>query len=283
MPQRSLWRGAISFGLMDVPVQMYCASRDRGLKLHFLDRRDFSPVGYERINKSTGKSVDWEHVVKGYEYAKGEYVALTDADFKQANVKASETIEIASFTQARDISPIFYETPYYLLPNKGGEKIYALLNQTLQATQKVAFATFVLRGREHLCVVTATDRLMMLVTLRFADEILPPAQLSAAGTDVKLAKPKGAEIAMAQKVVEGMTSAWKPQLFRDSYRADLMKRIRSKISKQQTHSLADDSQATKRPKAEVIDLMQALKKSVRLRAKHAERGTLKNLKQRKRA
>ncbi len=240
MPQRSLWRGAISFGLIYVPVEMYSASRDRGLELHFLDSRDFAPVGYERINKTTGKPVDWQHIVKGYEYEKGRYVALSEADFKHANVKASETIDIASFTHVADISPIFYQTPYYLLPGKGGGKVFALLNETLRATQKVAVATFVMRGREHLCVVTPGERTMMLVTLRFADEILPPAKSSGAPGDLKSAKPKTAELAMAQKLVEEMTAAWRPQQFHDSYREDLMQRIRSKIKKKQTHSLAAD-------------------------------------------
>ncbi len=174
MPQRSLWRGAISCGLIYVPVELYSASRDRGLELHFLDSRDFAPVGYERIIKTTGKAVDWQHIVKGYEYEKGQYVALSDADFKHANVKASETIEIASFTNVADISPIFYQTPYYLLPGKGGGKVFALLNETLRASQKAAVATFVMRGREHLCVVTPGERVMMLVTLRFQDEIMHP-------------------------------------------------------------------------------------------------------------
>jgi DNA end-binding protein Ku len=116
MAQRSLWRGAISFGLIYVPIEMYSASKEHALNLHFLDSRDFSPVGYERINKSSGKSVDWQHIVKGYEYQKGQYVALPDADFKHANVKASETIDISSFTEAADISPVYYQTLYYLLP-----------------------------------------------------------------------------------------------------------------------------------------------------------------------
>lgn len=122
MAQRSLWRGAISFGLIYVPIEMYAASKEHALSLHFLDSRDFAPVGYERINKSTGKSVDWQHIVKGYEFEKGQYVALADADFKHANVKASETIEISSFTQAAGISQVYYQTPYYLLPSKGARK-----------------------------------------------------------------------------------------------------------------------------------------------------------------
>jgi Uncharacterized conserved protein len=135
---RALWRGAISFGLVYVPVEVHTASRENTLPLHMLDSRDFSPVGYQRINKRTGKDVDWKHIVKGYEYKKGDYVVLTDADFKHANVKASETIEVETFCDAKDIPYLYYEKPYYLAPAKGGAKVYSLLRQTLSATGKVA-------------------------------------------------------------------------------------------------------------------------------------------------
>lgn len=275
MAHKALWRGAISFGLVYVPVEMYTASRDRGLDLHFLDSRDFSPVGYERINKITGKPVDWQHIVKGYEYEKGKYVALSDADFKHANIKASETIEISSFTDAAAISPVFYETPYYLLPAKGGDKVFALLNETLRATQKVAIASFVMRGRQHLCAVAAGERAMTLVTLRFNDEILPPLKLpeTALRTTAKL---KAAELDMAKKLVAEMTAAWKPQLFHDSYREDLLRRIRSKISKKETHSLAADAVPAEKSGAKVIDLMDALNNSLKLRSKHARRMSSRN-------
>jgi DNA end-binding protein Ku len=280
MAQRSIWRGAISFGLIYVPIEMYSASREHALNLHFLDSRDFSPVGYERINKVTGKSVDWEHIVKGYEYEKGQYVALSDADFKSANVKASETIDISSFTHAADISPEYYHTPYYLLPSKGGEKVYALLSQALRATGRVAVATFVMRGRQHLCVVAPAGVNLMLVTLRFADELIPAAKTSR--ETAKSATPKPAELAMARKLVEEMSAEWKPQAFHDTYREDLMRRIREKISKNQTHELASESKRTPRAKAEVIDIMDALKKSLKRPGKHASRAAPKAAQERKR-
>ena len=280
MPQRSLWRGAISFGLIYVPVEMYSAAREHGLKLHFLDSRDFAPVGYERINKSTGKSVDWPHIVRGYEYQKGRYVALSEADFKHANVKASETIDISSFTKAADISPLYYQTPYYLAPRKGGEKVYALLAETLSSSGKVAVATFVMRGRQHLCVVMPAEDSLMLVTLRFAGEILPSVR---PGANLKSAKPKAAELAMARKLVDEMTAAWKPQQFRNTYRDDLLKRIREKVGKNQAHVLASEPTKAPRPKAEVIDLMDALKSSLRLQSRQAARAGPKSAKLRKRA
>ncbi|HEY2779514.1 MAG TPA: Ku protein [Steroidobacteraceae bacterium] len=282
MAQRSVWRGAISFGLIYVPIEMFSASREHALNLHFLDSRDFAPVGYERINKVTGKSVDWQHIVKGYEYEKGQYVALSDADFKSANVKASETIDISSFTNAADISPAYYHAPYYLLPSKGGEKVYALLSQALKATGRVAVATFVMRGRQHLCVVTPAADSLMLVTLRFADELIPAVKNSREGP--KSAAPKPAELAMARKLVEEMSGAWKPQAFHDTYREDLMRRIRDKISKKQTHQLASEPKKTARSKAEVVNIMDALKKSLTLKGKQGmRRAAPKTAQERKRA
>lgn len=280
MAQRSLWRGAISFGLIYVPIEMYSASKEHALNLHFLDSRDFSPVGYERINKSTGKSVDWQHIVKGYEFEKGQYVALSDADFKHANVKASETIDISSFTDAADISPVYYQTPYYLLPSKGGEKVYALLAAALQSSGKVAVATFVMRGRQHLCIITPTAGSLMLITLRFADEILPAVKPAA---NSKSSKPKDAEVAMARKLVDEMSTGWNPQAFHDTYREDLMRRIREKINKNETHVLGSEPKKTPRPKAEVVDLMDALKNSLKLRGKLAARAAPKTARERKRA
>jgi DNA end-binding protein Ku len=280
MAQRSLWRGAISFGLIYVPIEMYSASKEHALNLHFLDSRDFSPVGYERINKNTGKSVDWQHIVKGYEFEKGQYVALSDADFRHANVKASETIDISSFTDSADISPVYYQTPYYLLPSKGGEKVYALLAAALQSSGRVAVATFVMRGRQHLCIITPTAGSLMLITLRFADEILPAVKPAA---NSKSSRPKDAEVAMARKLVDEMSAGWNPQAFHDTYREDLMRRIREKIKKNETHVLGSEPKKAPRPKAEVVDLMDALKNSLKLRGKLGARAAPKTARERKRA
>src|SRR5580700_10421641 len=236
---------------------MYSASREHALNLHFLDSRDFAPVGYERINKSTGKSVDWAHIVKGYEYEKGRYVALSDADFKHANIKAAETIEIANFTDLEQIPPMYFETPYYLSPQKGGQKVYSLLRQALQSTKKAAVGTFVMRGRQHLCVIVPEGELLMLVTLRFANEVLAPAQVKVAVESGKDKKATPAELAMARKLVEQMSGPFRPEAFKDTYRADLMRRIQEKIRTKQTHALAEEPPRAERPKAQVIDLMEA--------------------------
>ena len=254
---RALWRGAISFGLIYVPVEVHTASRENTLPLHMLDSRDFSPVGYQRISKRTGKEVDWKHIVKGYEYKKGDYVVLTDADFKHANVKASETIEITTFCDATDIPSMYYEKPYYLSAAKGGAKVYSLLRQALSATGKVAVATFVMHQRQHLCVVAPSGSNLMLLALRFADEILPESD-KAAG-----AKISPAELTMAKQLVEKMSGKFTPKQFKDTYHADLKRRVQEKIRKKETHSLdVDEPAADERPKAEVINLMDALKASL---------------------
>jgi len=255
---RALWKGAISFGLVYVPVELRNASKDNTLPLHMLDSRDFAPVGYHRINKKTGQEVDWSHIVKGYEYKKGDFVALVDADFKHANVKASETIEIDTFCDTSQIPAMYYEKPYYLAPTKGGDKVYALLRQALESTQKVAVATFVMHQRQHLCVIAPQGASLMLLTLRFADELLPASDRN------PTAKISSAELAMAKQLINSMEGKFTATKFKDTYRADLKRRVQEKIRKHETHSLnVEDPAQTERPKAQVIDLMAALKASLK--------------------
>ena len=259
---RAIWKGAISFGLVYIPVELHPASRSGTLELHLLDRRDFAPVGYERVNKRTGESVAWNDIVKGYEYKKGEYVALSDEDFRQANIKASQTLELESFTDAREITPEYYETPYYLAPTKGGEKVYTLLRETLRKSGKVGVGSFVMRGRQHLCLITTEDRVLMLVTLRFAQEIRSLDEVSV--PSAQQSKISAREVAMAEKLVEQMSGPWRPEKHHDTYREDLMERIQEKIHKKQTHVLTPKERPSKetRQSAQVIDVMSVLKKSL---------------------
>src|ERR1044072_8654448 len=150
---RVLWKGAISFGLVHVPVSLYPASRSEGISFDMVDKRDFAPVGYKRYNKRTGKEVERENIVKGYEYEKGEYVVVTDEDFKQANVEATQTVDIVAFVNAAAVAPYYFDTPYYLEPGKRGEKGYALLREILLRTGRVAIANVVIRSRQHLAAV----------------------------------------------------------------------------------------------------------------------------------
>ena len=260
---RALWSGAISFGLVYIPVQMHSASHANQIDLDMLDKKDFSPVGYQRINKRTGKVVEWGDIVKGYQYKKGDYVALSEEDFRQANVKASQTIEIQNFVDVNDISPMYYETPYYLAPAKGGAKVYALLREALLRTEKAAIATFVMRSRQHVAVVSPHDRALILNTLRFAEEIREPKDLELPAAS-KSAGLTAAELAMAERLVNEMTGPWNPEQYTDTYRDDLMKRIQEKVRKKQMHHLTEPDKSRRSEKgAEIIDLMAALKRSLK--------------------
>jgi len=264
---RAIWRGAISFGLVYIPVHLHTAARDSSLDLDLLDSRDFAPVGYQRYNKRTGKVVEWNKIVKGYEYRKGQYVALTDEDFRQANVEASETIDIVSFVERADIPPEYFEMPYYVEPADGGEKTYVLLREAMRGGSRVAIGSFVIRGRQHFCAIIAHERALMLNTLRFAEEMVAADDLELPSASARSASVSPKEVAMARRLVEEMSGAWKPDAFKDTYRRDLMRRINEKVRKRQTHVLtpAAETEEEARPSAKVIDLMAVLQKSLESR------------------
>ena len=264
---RAIWKGAVSFGLVYIPVHLHTAARDSAIDLDLLDRRDFAPVGYQRYNKHTGKVVDWDDIVKGFEYEKGQYVALTDEDFRKANVEASQTIDIVTFVERADIPPEYFEMPYYLEPAEGGEKTYVLLREAMRGGSRVAIGSFVIRGRQHFCAILAHEHALMLNTLRFADEMVAADELEIPSSTPRGAKVSTQELAMARRLVEEMTGSWDPKTFRDTYRQDLMRRIQEKVRKGQTHELTPPAEAEteERPSAEVIDLMAVLQKSLKAR------------------
>jgi DNA end-binding protein Ku len=232
--------------------------------MDLLDKRDFAPVGYQRYNKSTGKVVAWNDVVKGYEYEKGEYVVLTDEDFRRANVEASRTIDIQAFVERVAISPYYFDTPYYLVPDKNGERVYALLREALEQSQKLAVATFVLRSRQHVAALIPVDKVIVLNTLRYQEEIQPQPDVAAASTK-KSAAASGKELQMALRLVEEMAEAWKPEAFENTYRHDLMKRIEEKVKSGQTHALTEPEPEARERAAgggKVVDLMSLLQRSL---------------------
>jgi DNA end-binding protein Ku len=263
---RATWKGAISFGLVYIPVHLHTAARDSTLDLDLLDRRDFAPIGYQRYNKHTGKVVDWGDIVKGYEYRKGQYVALTDEDFRQANVEASQTIDIVTFVERSDIPPEYFEMPYYLEPAEGGEKTYVLLREAMRGGSKAAIGSFVIRGRQHFCAILAHEKALMLNTLRFAEEMVEARDLDIPGGTARGANLSTQELATAKLLVKEMTGSWNPHALKDTYRQDLMRRINEKIRKRQTHELTPPAaEEEERPSAEVIDLMAVLQKSLKSR------------------
>jgi DNA end-binding protein Ku len=264
---RAIWKGAVSFGLVYIPVHLHTAVRDSSLDLDLLDSRDFAPVGYQRYNKRTGEVVDWNEIVKGYEYRKGQYVALTDEDFRRANVEASETIDIVTFVERADIPPQYYEMPYYVEPAEGGERTYVLLREAMRGGSRVAIGSFVIRGRQHFCAILAHDRALMLNTLRFSEEMVPDDGLDVPAASSRAAKLSTRELSMARMLVDEMSGEWRPEAFKDTYRRDLMRRINEKIRKRETHVLTPPAEPEKeeRPSAEVIDLMEVLQKSLKSR------------------
>ena len=266
---RALWKGAISFGLVHVPVSLYPASRSEGLSFDMIDKRDFSPIGYKRYNKKTGEDVTMDNIVKGYEYDKGEYVVITDEDFKQANVQATQTVEIVSFVDAASVAPYYYDTPYYLEPGKRGEKGYTLLRETLKRTGRIGIANVVIRSRQHLAAVIPVDRVLVMNTLRWANEIRSLGELTLPDAGAKGLGEK--ELAMAERLVDDMTGEWNAEEFKDTYTADLMARIEKRIAAGDTHAITpvSEERGETRRGAEVIDLVSLLRRSLEKSGKGA--------------
>jgi DNA end-binding protein Ku len=261
---RGLWNGAISFSLIHIPVSLHTAAHAHEIDLNLLDKRDFAPVGYQRYNKSTGKVVNWNDVVKGYEYEKGEYVVLTDEDFRRANVEASRTIDIQTFVDRDAIAPYYFETPYFLVPDKNGQRVYSLLREALERSKKLAVATFVLRSRQHVAALMPVDQIIVLNTLRYQEEIQPHPDVVAAAAK-KASGASGRELEMALKLVDEMTEKWQPEAFTDTYRDDLMKRIEAKVKSGQTHALTEPEAETRETRGtggKVVDLMALLQRSL---------------------
>ncbi|RAP65353.1 Ku protein [Achromobacter sp. HZ01] len=262
---RTIWKGAISFGLVHVPIVVHAATRPQRLDFDWIDRRDDAPVGYQRINKRTGKPVASEDIVKGYEYEKGEYVYMNDEDFKRANVAATQTVEIQGFVDAAEVPIYYYDTPYYLAPDRRGEKGYVLLREVLRQAGRLGLARVVLHTRQYLCALLPQGDALMLITLRYAGEILSAEDLDLPAG--KTAAPAARERDMALRLVEDMTGPWDPQAYRDDYREDLLAAIEKKIKAGRTHVLAEAEDGAKAPResAKVIDLMSLLKQSIEQR------------------
>jgi DNA end-binding protein Ku len=261
---RSIWKGAISFGLVHIPVELHTAVSDKGLDLTMLDKRDFSPIGFKRYNKHTGKEVVWDDIIKGYEYADDEYVVLSDEDLKRANVKATQTIDIVTFVDAALVPLTYYETPYYLAPSKGGDKVYALLRETLRKAGKIGIATVVIRTKQHLCALVCIDDAIVLNTLRYADEIRAPDDLELPAQGLKAAGISDKELAMAMSLVDGMSEAWKPEQYHDSYREDVLALVDRKIKAKETKTITqpDKEDAAPARSDNVIDLVALLQQSL---------------------
>jgi DNA end-binding protein Ku len=260
---RAIWTGTIGFGLVQIPVSLHAAEDKDELDMTLLDKRNFAPVGYQRVNKVTGKEVPWEQTVKGYEHAKGKYVVLSDADFKSANAEATRQVDILDFVEYSAIDPRFLVRPYYLAPQKAGRKAYALLRETLRRSDKAGIGKIVIRTRQHLAAVVARDKALVLVLLRFADELrderdldLPEMSLTKLGVTPK-------EVQMAEQLVAGMVTDFEPKKYIDEYRRDLTRLIQRKVKAHEVNQVPEAGEA-RAPKqaANVIDLSSLLANSL---------------------
>jgi len=258
-----MWRGAISFSLVHIPVTLYPASRSQSLDLDLLDKRDFSPVGFRRYNKTTGKEVQWKDIVKGYQHRKGDYVVLTDEDFRRANVKASQTIDIQEFVAAAQVPPYFFETPYFVVPEPKAGKVYRLLHDVLEKSEKIAIATVVIRTRQSIVALQPVGDMIVLNTLRYASELLPAIDVD----EARQARPTPREVQMAQKLVDDMTETWRPEKHHDTYIDDLKKRIEAKVRAGESRALTAPEKESRRRIAATkdTDLMALLEESLSTR------------------
>ena len=272
---RALWKGAIVFGLVNIPVDLYPGSRSSTIDLDWIDKRDMAPVGYQRINKTTGKPVPKEDIVKGYQYSKGRYVILNDEDFKQANPKATQTVDIKAFVDGSDIVPQYYDAPYRLAPGKRGEKAYALLREALRTTGKVGIAEVVIRSKQHLAALLVIDDALVLELLRWHDEILDPAEFAL--PEKRAVSDK--ELDLAKRLIVDMTEKWKPEQYHDTYREDLEAQIERRVKAGKTEVVTEaPKERGKKEGAQVIDLMAALKQSLESKPARRTKETAKTTK-----
>ncbi len=258
---RAIWKGAISFGLVHIPVALVSATSSKGVDFDWLDKRSMDPVGYKRINKVTGKEVTKENIVKGVEHEKGRYVVLSEEEIRSAHPKSTQTIDIFGFVDSQQIPLQNIDTPYYLTPDKRGEKVYALLRETLNDTKKVALANVVLHTREHLAAVMPLASAMVLVILRWPEDVrdLDALELPEAVTDAKLNK---SERDMAKRLVEDMSAEWQPGDYRDTFQEKIMQLVETKAREGKIQNVETEGGEEERKSADVIDLTELLRRSL---------------------
>jgi DNA end-binding protein Ku len=247
---RPIWSGSISFGLVSVPVQMYSATESKELRFHFLHKDDLQPIGYDKVRKDTGKHVDPDDVVRGFEIEKGRYVPIEDEDLDRLDIELTHSIDILDFADLDEIDPIYYRKAYYLLPQDGAEKPYRLLVKALDETGKVGIAKVVIRNKQHLAALRSHDGVLVLETMYYADEVRKPEKVNGK------ARVQKAEVDMAKSLVENLSSTFKPERYDDTYRKELLALIRAKAKGKELPEPAEEEEA------EVIDLMDALRESV---------------------
>ena len=264
---RVLWKGAISFGLVHIPVALYSATTDHGIDFDWLDKRTMDPVGYKRINKKTGKEIAREQIVKGIAYEDGEYVVLSDKEIAAAYPKTTQTIEIETFVPADGIPFVYLERPYYVAPINRGAKVYALLRETLQRSGRVGVARVVIQTKQHLAVLVPVGPGLVLNLLRWGADIRPWTDLPLPSEDVKKAGLSERELKMAKQLVEDMSADWDPNEFKDEFKDEILRLVDKKVKAGQTETVTqpepEEGQASEGRGAKIIDLTELLQRSLR--------------------
>jgi DNA end-binding protein Ku len=256
---RAIWSGSISFGLLNVPVKLYSAVSKQTIRFKELREGDGSRVRHKRVAEKDGKEVPYEKIVKGYEFAPDQYVTLTRDELAELDPKRTRAIEIQDFVDLDEIDPIYFEQPYYLGPDKGAEKAYALLVEAMKKARKVAIARFVLRNKEHLAAIRPMDNVLTMATMRFHDEVTQPNQLDGdVFEEAKPKKPDKRELEMAEQLIESLSTDFKPDKYRDEYREELLDLLERKAEgKEIVSAPSEEPEPTKAP-----DLMAALEESL---------------------
>jgi DNA end-binding protein Ku len=252
---RAIWKGSISFGLVNIPVGLYSATKAANdVKFRMLRKSDLSPIKYKRVAETDDKEVAWEDIVKGYEYEKGEFVVMNESDFEKVNIPSSQTVDIKEFVELADIDPMFFDQPYYLAPEKGGDKAYTLLREALEKSGKVGIAKVVIKTREHLAAVKPRGKALVLELMHFADELADTSELKL--PSVAVGKK---EMSMAETLIEQMSDEWKPEEFKDEYREALVDLIQKKI--EGGGKLPEQKVKARKP-GKVVDIADLLQQSL---------------------
>ena len=252
---RSMWKGSIAFGLVNIPVELYSATRDHRPKFRLLHAKDDEPVKCERVCQKEGKPVAWEDLVKGYEYAKGQFVVLTKDDFKTAALEKTRTIDILDFVDPNDVDERYFETPYYLQPGKGADRAYVLLREALRTSGRIGIAKMILRDAQHLAAVEAIGDALVLTMMRFSDELADLKEFNFPGK----VEVRAAELKMAQQLIDNLASEWKPEKYNDEYKDNLLRVINAKLKGKKPKLIEED---TTPKQAQVVDLMARLRASL---------------------
>ena len=251
----AIWKGSLTFGLVNIPVELRTAIRSDHISFRLLHQKDLSPVKYERICQSEDKPIPWDEIVKGYEYTKGKFVVLTDADFKTAALERSQTIDILDFVKEDEIDPRYFETPYYLVPGKGGDKPYALLREAIRKTGSVGIGKIILRQTQHLAGVKVVGNALVLEIMRFANELVDASEYNFPGREA--IRPQ--ELQMAEQLVGNLAGPFDPSRYTDEYRANLMRVIKARMKGKKVNL---EEPAAETHDSGVLDLMSRLRASL---------------------